>query len=85
MNYYEGTGKETADRIELIKTCIWGFAFTAFWLFILIYGLAWLSSVTVTAEDIYVRRVMYNRIKTLEKLAILNEDHTHRYYDGKIR
>lgn len=82
MSYYEGTGKEQEGKIELIKTCVQAFAFVSFWICAMVYGLAWLSSVTVTADDIYARRDMDTRIKILENRTY---EHTHRYYDGKIK
>ncbi len=89
MNY------EAADRIELIKACTWGIAFTAFWLCALIYGIAWFAHVEVTAEDIYARRNMSRNIEALEHRVQSMEiyateilelkQHVHRYYDGGIK
>lgn len=67
---------------------------------VLVYGLAWTSSVTVTAEDVYQRRHMAEDIEILQN-EILHygeliesiesydvprfENHTHKFRSGKVK
>ena len=48
----------------------------------LIYGLALLNHTTVAAEDIAIRRMMFNRIILLERRNL--QEHTHKWTDGKV-
>ncbi len=71
-----------SERIELSKTSGWVMCFVIGMFCLMIYGLAWLSSVTVTAGDVYVRRGMAKEIKDLR---IEYGNHVHRYFDGRIK
>lgn len=87
---------EDQDWNDTIHSIVWGSIFVLGMLAILIYGLAWTSSVTVTSEDIYARRRMENRVEQLEEKVIglnvlwaemykLHDNHVHRYSDGKVK
>ncbi len=94
MSYYES--HEYVAKQETIKCAMWASVVVFGVLALLIHGIAFLSWTAPTTAEIYRNKRMQNQIEDLyqwrtgivvdgDRKKIEYENHTHRYYDQKIR
>ena len=81
MSYHE-TFEAEQSQMQMFFCVIFAGVFVVGALCALIYGFAWLSTAEKISEDVYGVKHLENRITVLEDGY---REHTHRYYDLKIK
>lgn len=95
MSYYENAEDEKAKQ-GTIQAFVWAVVVVFGMIALLLHGFAFLNWTEETNEEFYQRKYMANQIEDLYKwrenlyqwhVYKINEyeNHTHRYYDGKVK